>query len=351
MPELKKVRVFIASPGDVQIERTRVAQAVHELNQTVGVANDLVLEVVTWEKNARPEMGRIQGVINKQIGEYDIFVGMMWCRFGTPSGESGSGTEEEFNRAFSSWERTKSPKILLYFSEALTAPPKTVDEARQMLKVAEFRAEVEGKGLTWTYTKPEAFDDVVRPHLHGLILDEFCSRPKPLTRPLDPKLRSLLEIEKNICRETNSAYHSANLILTMIDTIPGSLTKKAFEAVNPGCCKLINERLSFFLKNHQASRNHPFKDFEWEDRHEVQGAQRQAGKDGSLCILEKHLLLSLLHSEGRTITKLKDSLFPGDHFKLLLNHIDGVTKVTPEDEYLTLDAPSFSFRPPEPSEE
>ncbi|PYL26201.1 MAG: hypothetical protein DMF37_02915 [Verrucomicrobia bacterium] len=40
-----------------------------------------------------------QDVINHQLAEYDIFLGIMSCRFGSPTKRAHSGTEEEFNRA------------------------------------------------------------------------------------------------------------------------------------------------------------------------------------------------------------------------------------------------------------
>jgi hypothetical protein len=246
---------------------------VGELNQTVGASNNLVVEFVTREQNARPEMGRIQAVINHQIGDYDIFVGMMWRRFGTPSGDSGSGTEEEFKRAYSSWAQTGRPNILLYFSEAEAPPPKNVEEARQQLKVAEFREEVEGKGLTWAYSEPDSFDDVVRKHLYQLLLDEYCSRPKKLSKPLDPKLKSLLEIEKNICREENVSYLTSHLILRMIE-LPGSIARRSFDAVKPGIAKQLQERLNKFLDDHATSSLARFRDFAWEERPEVRAAPR-----------------------------------------------------------------------------
>ena len=39
-----------------------------------------------------------QQIINSQVSdEYDIFIGILWTRFGTPTERAGSGTEEEFS--------------------------------------------------------------------------------------------------------------------------------------------------------------------------------------------------------------------------------------------------------------
>ena len=47
--------------------------------------------------------GEPEVLINDQIGKYDIFLGVMWRRFGTPTGVAESGTEEEFRRALELW--------------------------------------------------------------------------------------------------------------------------------------------------------------------------------------------------------------------------------------------------------
>jgi hypothetical protein len=122
---------------------------------------------VRWETHARPAAGRPQGVVNAQLGPCDVFVGLLWGRFGTPTGRAGSGTEEEFLRAHAAWKRRRKhrPEILLYFSEARLRPSE-VDPA-QLARVQAFRARVERDHLVGTYPGPARFADVVRPHLIG----------------------------------------------------------------------------------------------------------------------------------------------------------------------------------------
>ena len=59
---------------------------------------DFRIESKKWEKDVFPAFGEdSQDVINKQIGtDYNIFVGIMWKKFGTPTSRAESGTEEEF---------------------------------------------------------------------------------------------------------------------------------------------------------------------------------------------------------------------------------------------------------------
>lgn len=169
---VRPIRVFVASPGDVQRERDSLLGVINELNRALDALVPraaIRLELVRWETDTFPEMGRLQGTINKQIGEYDIFIGILWKRFGTPTGKAASGTEEEFRIAYRRWKRHRSPIILFYFSNAAIAPPRSREEVRQLQKVVEFRAELARLGLTWEYESDALFMNTVRPHLTRVI--------------------------------------------------------------------------------------------------------------------------------------------------------------------------------------
>jgi len=83
----------------------------------------------------------------------------MWRRFGTPTGVAGSGTEEEFDHALRAWRRSRQPRMLCYFSRAPWEPPETIEQATQLLKVTQFRSQVEGQGLeAWCVAVPSRSD-------------------------------------------------------------------------------------------------------------------------------------------------------------------------------------------------
>jgi len=160
--------VFVASPGDVSEERDALAKLVRDLNLTIhAVAPEkgIALELVRWETHAFPAPGRPQSVINEEIGKYDIFVGIMWTRFGTPSGVAESGTEEEYNLAYESWRRHGKPHIMFYFCQAPSPPPASDAAARQLLRVVRFRERLSEKALVWVYQNHSDFVDTVLPHL------------------------------------------------------------------------------------------------------------------------------------------------------------------------------------------
>lgn len=101
----------------------------------------------------------------------------MWKRFGTPTAEADSGTEEEFNIAFDKWTEDTNRPVLFYFCQQPFPPPRTVEEIKQLEKVIGFREKLTKKGLVWEFPDHTCFDDVIRPHLL-LTLGKMTSRAK-----------------------------------------------------------------------------------------------------------------------------------------------------------------------------
>ncbi|MGB5436888.1 MAG: DUF4062 domain-containing protein, partial [Maribacter sp.] len=90
-----KYSVFIASPSDLQEERIAIEEVTKELNLTFGIKQNIVIELLKWETHSAPGISEIhpQELINEDIGnEYDIFIGLLWKKFGTPTDKAGSGT-------------------------------------------------------------------------------------------------------------------------------------------------------------------------------------------------------------------------------------------------------------------
>jgi len=166
------VRLFVSSPGDVEPERAKVTAVVNQVNRMLGDSLGIVLEAVDWKTRVVPDMGRPLEVINQQVGDYDIFVGILWKRFGTPTGRAESGTEEEFNIAYANWQQYGRPRILFYFSQVLYLP-KNPDEATQLLKVLTFKTELQQKGLIRDYQTAEEFSDLLREHLVKVLQEWF----------------------------------------------------------------------------------------------------------------------------------------------------------------------------------
>jgi tetratricopeptide (TPR) repeat protein len=182
----RKVSIFLASPGDVADEREAVAAVVDELNQTLGTTSGLVIELVSWETHAWPGFGEdAQDVINQQVGPYDIFVGLMWKRLGTPTQRASSGTVEEFEAAYERWVTHKSPHLMFYFSQVPFLP--SLDEAEEFQAVLRFRASLEGRG--GFVAEYDSVDDLSR-KLRGHLFRQLASTDTPEHLEPTPPLTS-----------------------------------------------------------------------------------------------------------------------------------------------------------------
>ncbi|MDO8777691.1 MAG: DUF4062 domain-containing protein [Burkholderiaceae bacterium] len=168
MPRLEEVlTIFLASPSDLSEERNRLADVVKTWNHTWSRHLSLRLELIRWEDDAYPAVGiDAQDVVNRQLPtDYDLFIGLMWSRFGTPTGRAGSGTEEEFDRALARHKANPGEiDILFYFKDAPIAPSKMDPE--QLGRIQKFRRSLSDTGmLTWEFSDADQFESIVTVHI------------------------------------------------------------------------------------------------------------------------------------------------------------------------------------------
>ncbi|PKP17215.1 MAG: hypothetical protein CVU05_15940 [Bacteroidetes bacterium HGW-Bacteroidetes-21] len=176
MPEIvTKYKLFIASPSDLNEDRKAIDEVIHELNLTFGQQNNLVLELLKWETHSAPGISEKhpQELINKDIGStYDLFIGLMWLKFGTPTSIAGSGTEEEFYNAYCRFEEhPNSLQILFYFNNSL---PKSLQDInpQELDKINNFKKKIgDEKVLYWNYNTTEQLQSFLRIHIPKRILN------------------------------------------------------------------------------------------------------------------------------------------------------------------------------------
>src|SRR6185503_2260810 len=102
----KHIRVFLASPGDLRDERVAAKAMVDHINKMLSDFEGYHVDLVGWE-DTLPQYGRAQAVINQDLETCELFVGMLWERWGTPPSKDGaftSGFEEEYEIAITSRE-------------------------------------------------------------------------------------------------------------------------------------------------------------------------------------------------------------------------------------------------------
>jgi len=90
-------------------------EVVGRINGTDGDARGVRLEVFKWETGVVPQIGpKPQDVVDAQMpARYDVYLGIMKHRFGTPTEGYGSGPAEEFQDALKNWGEVGSPWICI----------------------------------------------------------------------------------------------------------------------------------------------------------------------------------------------------------------------------------------------
>jgi hypothetical protein len=165
----RKIRLFVAHTSELTAEVDKVREVAHELNKSIADALGVFLEVVEWKTHVMSMMGRPQQVIFDQLplSTWDIFIGILWLRFGSPTGavDPGAGTpyasgiEEEFTLAYDLWRNTGRPQVLFFRCTHPTAPSAIdPDELRKINQFfSSFSHAGSHPGLVNTYDTVEAF--------------------------------------------------------------------------------------------------------------------------------------------------------------------------------------------------
>lgn len=179
---MQKLRIFVASPSDMAVEHAIVRNVATSLKRLADY-KDVVLEVIDWS-SVVPAMGRPEQVILDQImpTSWDIFVGVLWHRFGTsPGGEDPSthkkylsGTEEEFKTAYRLWQKHGKPRMMMYLCKR-NIPPAVLNTT-QFDRVKSFFSQfdaVDGEhpGLYTTFTTSRSFEKIFHDNLQGLLIE------------------------------------------------------------------------------------------------------------------------------------------------------------------------------------
>ncbi len=172
---ITKYKIFLASPSDLQDERASIDEVINELNLTFGKQHDIHLELLKWETHSAPAIAinHPQEIITSDLGDdYDLFIGLIWKKFGTPTNNAESGTEEEFLNAYNRFlENPNSLQILFYFN----SKPVSISEINpeQLLRVQNFKSDIgkNKKVLYWDYQDTQQLNKFLRIHIPQRILE------------------------------------------------------------------------------------------------------------------------------------------------------------------------------------
>lgn len=175
------VRVLIASPGDVQAERTALREAIWAWNDEHAVSTGVVLLPVGWDTHSRPELGgHPQQLIDRQVvNAADVLIGVFWTRLGTPTPDSASGTVHEIETAHAAGK-----PVMLFFSDAPAVM--TNADLDQVQAVRDFRELMRQRGLIGSYDDVGGLVRLARRALLDLVREKFNL---PTAEPASPVAR------------------------------------------------------------------------------------------------------------------------------------------------------------------
>jgi hypothetical protein len=171
--------VFIGSPGDVINERKTAREVVDEVNK--------IPREIGWEIDLRgwedtlPGHGRPQDIINADVRDCHLFLGLLHARWGTPTGTHSSGFEEEFRLAMELRKERGLPELWLFFKRV--SEEQRGDPGDQLNKVLGFRNEIEqGREILFKDIKNSA---EWRLFLQSMLLRYILKRYREMQTPSD----------------------------------------------------------------------------------------------------------------------------------------------------------------------
>lgn len=175
--ERRILNVFVASPSDLSPERKVLREVADRINKVFGRRMGIQLELLGWE-DTLPGFSRPQSLINSDVESCDLFIGILWKRWGTDSGKFSSGFEEEFQIARKRKIANEGLDIWIYFkqvdNEILSDP------GEQLKTVIKFKKEiVEQKELLFKeFTDEQYFEKIIHDDLTAFLLNTLNNLSK-----------------------------------------------------------------------------------------------------------------------------------------------------------------------------
>ncbi len=160
---MKKYKLFLASSGELAMERKETALMISRLNNA-WVDKNIYLELVIWEELLQSFRGeRIQDYFNREMLKCDIVVVLFFKKV-------GQFTKEEFHKAYESLKKGKKPHFLfVYFKKGQIDIDDADDE--DILKRIQFKKEIQKyEQIYQTFGSIEGLTQSLKSQLEQVIL-------------------------------------------------------------------------------------------------------------------------------------------------------------------------------------
>jgi hypothetical protein len=267
-PVNKEIRVFLASPGDLEGER----QIFFEIMPKIGTSLGVTVVPIGYELIPSTVGERPQELINREVDACDLFVAVFYRHWGQSASESvvsSSYTEEEFNRAIRRYGKTGKPRIVCFFKNIDLHS--LADPGPQLVKVLEFKRRLEESKLVLyrTFSSEADFGLELEMHLKAYVsksLSDPHSLHKVVLLPVladaEPDLyrnRDLALVEQATLAASNGRIEEAERLFAQLSQTTVTIAvldtaRTFFETVgNADACQAILDRKLVLMRDRRLA--------------------------------------------------------------------------------------------------
>jgi len=158
--------MVVTTPVDVAAEREILTTVLDDLNRSIAADNGLKIEVSRWETDAyvgfhtHSPKGLIDAILC--LEECDVFLGVFWRQFGTPTKAVESTSTEEPLDTYDEWKGR--PTVMVCFNKGPYSP-QSKEETDKWGEVLEFQRILPKGAKWWTYNRETTFEKLIRHRL------------------------------------------------------------------------------------------------------------------------------------------------------------------------------------------
>ena len=228
--------LLISCPGDVKAEVALIESVIEEFNELFAEPLGITIKTRHWSKSSYAQSGgKPQTLLNEQfVTKCDAAVAIFWTKFGSPTEEYGSGTEEEIEIMLQSGKQ-----VFMYFSDKPISPSQMNSEGYK--KIQAFREKYKDRGVYFTYSSDDEFKKLFFAHLSMHFLSDKKAKENLSDRRSELKLLGIAENGKlseeasvyrfELNTETSMGEY-INSIRTMYQEIAGITVGKRVPVTN-----------------------------------------------------------------------------------------------------------------------
>ena len=248
MPKnISQYDLLISCPGDISTELQVIKDAVEKFNTIFTDSLGISIRTKHWSKNSYAQSGgKPQELLNKQfVNDCDAAVALFGTKFGTPTDQYGSGTEEEIEIML-----RDGKQVFMYFSDKPIPPSQHNLNGYQ--QISAFREKYKNRGLYSTYTSDENLAELFFAHLtqHFMTMQKITE--------IQEERKSILSI-KGI---DEKGYLTDKVVVHPFSLITDRTSKKYFKEINAlfeeisqlHCPKMPNDLSSLLFATHQLKK-------------------------------------------------------------------------------------------------